>query len=176
MSFTSGKGTKQQIGQYFDKISESIGDVASILVLGKWKSQIDEGVCTEKFDFNIEHIIFPLRRAKYMQPQRVQYFQDYKYLVKKNKKKKKKNSGIFENSSEHLRWYWSHYEGSHNTNAQFGIEPDFLIPFRRNAQCALQKAFIKNTDSVYRSIKQVSFYNIKDTNVNCSTLSFIVCA
>ena len=34
---TSGKSTKQLTDEYFDKIRESIGGAASILVLDKWK-------------------------------------------------------------------------------------------------------------------------------------------
>ena len=40
--YTSGKGTKQLTGEYFDKIRECIGGEASILVLDEWSEQTDE--------------------------------------------------------------------------------------------------------------------------------------
>ena len=48
---TSEKSLKQQIGEYFDKIHESIGAETLILVLDKWSGQTDEGVSIVKFDF-----------------------------------------------------------------------------------------------------------------------------
>ena len=37
---------------------ESVGGAASVLVLDKWTGQIDEDVCIEKFDFNMEPLSF----------------------------------------------------------------------------------------------------------------------
>ena len=77
------KGIKQLIGESFDKVCESVDGAASILVLKKLSGQTDEGVCIEKFDFNEEPVFLPHGTTTSLQPLDVQFFQVYKYLVKK---------------------------------------------------------------------------------------------
>ena len=70
MLYTS-KEHQQLIGEYFDKISESIDGAALILVFDKWIGQNDEVVCIKKLHFNMEP-----KMIKYLQPLIAQFFQD----------------------------------------------------------------------------------------------------
>lgn len=166
---TSGKSTKQLTGEYFDKIRESIGGAASILVLDKWSGQTDEGVCIEKFGFNMEPVFLPAGMTKYLQPLDVQFFQDYKYLVKKIVEYSKTHRSICGDID--LTTREAIIQIHHLAFNQFSSPT-----FDEMRQYAFQKALIKNTDPVYRSVKQVCFHITKDTCANCSTLPFIVCA
>ena len=65
---------KQLTGEYFDKIRENIGGAASILVLDKWGGQVDEGICIEEFDFNMEPVFLLHGTTKYLPSLNVQFF------------------------------------------------------------------------------------------------------
>ena len=63
----------QTTDEYFDKIRENIGGAASIL-LEKWSSQIDEGVCIEKFNFSKDPVFHSPGTTKYLQPLKDHFF------------------------------------------------------------------------------------------------------
>ena len=79
---TPVKSIEQLTGKYLDKIHECAGGAASILVVDKWSGRTDEGICIEKFDFNMAPVFLPVGMTKYLQLLDVKFFQDYKYLVK----------------------------------------------------------------------------------------------
>ena len=152
----SGKSHKQLTGEYF---GESIGDAVLIQVLDKWRGRIDENICIEKFDFNMEPVFLPPGTTQYLQPMDVQFFHDYKYLVKKN---------IY--IMEYCKIHQS-ICGYIDLTIREAIIQIHLLAYRTSSLLpnfddmplhVFQKALIKNTDPVYRSVKQASFHITKD--------------
>ena len=144
-----------------------MGGAASILVLDKWSGQTDEVICIEEFHFDMEPLLVPLGTTKYLQPLDVQFFQDFKHLAQKIEDYSKTQRSICGDTDLTMR---EAIIQIHNL-----VYNQFSSPaFDEMRQYAFQKGLIKNTDPVYRSVKQVCFHITKDTYANCSILFFIV--
>lgn len=165
----SGKSTKEITAEYFQKLKESIGDENTLLVLDSWSGQKDESIWIRNLGFNVEPLFLPPGTTKYLQPLDVYFFQNYKYMVKRIVEYSKTHTSICGDIDITSR------DGIIQTHSL--AYNQFSCPtFNQMRQYAFQKALIRNTDPVFRSVKQVCFTLTNNTCDSCGTMPFIVCA
>ena len=114
----------------------------------------------------MEPIFLPPGTTKYLQPLDVQFFQALGQKIVEHSKTHQSICGDIDQTMREAIIQIHHL-----------VYNPFSSPiFDEMRQYAFQKALIKNTHRVYRSVRQVCFHVVKDTCSNCSTLPFTVCA
>jgi hypothetical protein len=165
----SGKTSKEITGEYFEKVKESLNDDKIILLMDSWSGQTDKTLWKQKMGDNVEFMYFPPGTTKYLQPLDVNFFQYYKYFIKKTVEYSKTHRILCGDVDITTR---ENIILLHRLAYNQFSSPTF-DDMRRYA---FQKAIIKQIDPVFRSVKHTCFRFTHKTCSNCTKLTFMVCA